>query len=340
MLMVVKFPHIESEDERYVYAVARIRALETRLLSSQKVSRLVGLSSEELLKSLGDTDYAPFLPSSPRDCELIIDSRRKMLFSLVDKLILDSPVIEFLKARFDNYNIKISLKAKITETEPKTLLPYGNISTSEITDIFRNELYSRLPAYYEEGIKRGVEAYYVDRDPSVLDIIIDRSYFAYRGEKILESGDLFLASLHKISIDLTNIKTLLRTKWASVEKRKFSRGLIDGGFIPHNEFIDAYDEAGENLWERFKFTPYFHILSEGAPAVFKDSSFLKLEKLCDDTFLDFLGTTKFLTFGVEPIVAYFYAMENEFKILRMLFTASIYGIEQDVLKERLPEVFG
>ncbi len=338
--MVVKFPHIESEDERYVYAVARIRALETRLLSPQKVSRLVGLSSEELLKSLGDTDYAPFLPSSPRDCELIIDSGRKMLFSLMDKLILDSPVIEFLKARFDNYNIKISLKAKITETEPKTLSPYGNISTSEITDIFRNELYSRLPAQYEEGIKRAVEAYYVDRDPSVLDIIIDRSYFAYRGEKTLKSGDLFLASLHKISIDLTNIKTLSRTKWARVEKRKFSRGLIDGGFIPHREFMDAYDEADENLWERFKFTPYFHILTEGAPAVFKDGSFLKLEKLCDDTFLDFLGTTKFLTFGVEPIVSYFYARENEFKVLRMLFTASIYGIEQDVLKERLPEVFG
>jgi V/A-type H+-transporting ATPase subunit C len=338
--MVLKFPYIESEDERYVYAVARIRALETKLLSPQKVSRLAGFSSEELLKSLGDTDYAPFLPSSPNDYEVIIDNGREILYSLMDKLILDPPVIQFLKARFDNYNIKMSLKAKIAETEPKALSPYGNISTSEIMDIFRNELYSRLPSQYEDGVKKAVEAYYIDRDPSMLDIIIDQSYFAYQGEKVLESGNLFLSVLHKINIDLTNIKTLTRTKWAKVEKRRFSRGLIDGGFIPYNEFLDIYDEAEESLWERLRFTPYFRILSEGAPAIFEKSSFLKLEKLCDNTFLEFLGSSKFLTFGVEPVVTYFYAKENEFKVLRMLFTASIYGIEQDVLKERLPEVYG
>ncbi len=338
--MVVKFPYIESEDERYIYAVARIRALETKLLSPQKVSRLVGLPSEELLKSLGDTDYVSFLPSSPHEYEIIIDNGRRTLFSLMDKLILDPPVMQFLKARFDNYNIKISLKAKITGNEPKTLSPYGNIPASEITDIFRNELYPRLPSQYEEGIKKAVEAYYMDKDPSMLDIIIDRSYFAYQMEKILESGNLFLSALYKIDIDLTNIKTLTRTKWAKVEKRRFSTGLIDGGFIPSGEFLDVYDEAEGNLWERFRFTPYSPILSEGTPEIFEKNSFLKLEKLCDVTFLRFLATTKFLTFGVEPVVTYFYAKENEFKILRMLFTASIYNIEQDVLKERLPGVYG
>lgn len=338
--MVVKFPHIESEDERYVYAVARIRALETKLLSSQKVSGLIGLSSEELLRSLEDTDYAPFLPSSPYDYEIIIKSGRDALFYLMNKLVLDSPIIQFLKARFDSYNIKISLKAKITEREPETLSPYGNIPTSEVMNIFRKELYSRLPSQYEKGIEKAIEAYYIDKDPSMLDIIIDQSYFAYQREKTFESGSFFLCALYKIDIDLTNIKTLTRAKWAKTEKRKFSRGLIEGGFISCNEFLNAYDEAEENLWERFRFTPYSHILSEAVPAIFEKNSFLKLEKLCDDTFLEFLKITRFLTFGVEPVISYYYAKENEFRILRLLFTASIYGIEQDILKERLPGVYG
>lgn len=335
--MVFSFPYIESEDDRYVYAVARIRALENGLLTSQKVSRLLGMSSEELLKSLGDTDYAHILPSTPNEYEEIIDRGREALFSLMDKLILDPPVIQFLRSRFDNHNIKISLKAKIAEREPEYLSPYGNIPTSQVTDIFRNELYSKLPSRFEEGIEKAVESYYIDKDPSMLDITLDQSFYAYRNDRVLESNNLFMSALHKIDTDLTNIKTLMRAKWGKVDKRKFLNGLIDGGYIPYKDMMKFYDEAAENIWEYFRYTPYARILSEGAPLVFEKNSFLKLEKLCDDIFVKFMRFTKYMTFGVEPVVAYFYAKENEFKILRMLFTVSIYGIEQDLLKERLPE---
>ncbi len=337
--MVISFPYIESEDDRYAYAVATIRSLETRLLTSQKISRLMAMSGEELLKSLGDTDYAQLLPNLPREYEDIISRGREVLFLLMEKLILDLPIIQFLKSQYDSYNIKMCLKAKITETEPKSLSPYGNISLSEITDIFRNELYFRLPSIYEEGIEKAVESYYIDKDPGMLDIILDKSFFEYRSDRVLESGNLFISALHKIEIDLVNIKTLIRTKWAKVDKRRFSFGLIDGGFIPSKELLAIYDETGESVWEYFKYTPYSHLLSEGAPPVFEKGSFLKLEKFCDDVFIDFSRHSKYLAFGVEPVVTYFYAKENEFKILRMLFTASIYGIEEEFLKERLPETF-
>ncbi len=337
--MVISFPYIESEDDRYVYAVAKIRALEPGLLTSQQVTRLLGMSADELLKSLGDTDYAHLLPSTPTEYEDIIQRGRESLFYLMDKLILDPPVIEFVRARFDNYNIKMSLKAKIAESEPRALSSYGNISISEITDIFRNESYSRLPSRFEEGIENAVESYYIDKDPGMLDIRLDKSLFDFRSDKALEANNLFLSTIHKIDIDLTNIKTLMRTKWAKMEKKKFLSGLIDGGLISTKGLITIYDEAAENVWEYFRYTPYSNMLSEGAPEVFEKGSFLKLEKLADDVFIQFLRFTKYFTFGVEPVVAYFYAKENEFKILRMLFTGSIYGIEEDLLKERLPETF-
>ncbi len=330
---MTRFPEIESEDIRYVYAVARVRALETKLLSPQKVSSLVGLRADELLRLLAETDYATYIPSSPYDYESIIDRARRDLFSLMEKLILDPPVLQFLKARFDNHNIKMGVKVKITDSDPQPFSPYGNLSPSLLSDIFRNELYSRLPHPYEKGIRLAIESYYTTKDPSILDIIIDRSYFGYQRERVVES--LFLDSLLKIDIDLTNIKTLLRTKWRKVEKKRWTQGLIEGGFVPLEKFLSAYDDAEENLWERFRYTPYSSILSEGAPPIFRDNSFLTLEKVCDDMFLQFLKKTKFLTFGVEPVIAYFYLKENEFKILRFLFTASIYRIEADLIKQRL-----
>jgi V/A-type H+-transporting ATPase subunit C len=64
-----------GDDVGYAYAVGRIRALETRLLTRERVNRMAEAGNiDELLRLLGETQYAEFLSkvSSPWEYETIV----------------------------------------------------------------------------------------------------------------------------------------------------------------------------------------------------------------------------------------------------------------------------
>jgi V/A-type H+-transporting ATPase subunit C len=150
--------------------------------------------------------------------------------------------------------------------------------------------------------------------------------------------NLFLKTLIKIETDITNIKTFLRIKWIKGEKSLLSLSLVRNGFISAEDFLSIFDEPPEILYHYFEATPYRKLVEDGVSYLYSKGSFTVVEKLSDEHLLEFLRGTKFLAFGVEPLIAYFYVKENEFKIIRMLFVGKLYQIPEDLLKERIPGI--
>jgi V/A-type H+-transporting ATPase subunit C len=336
--MVISYPHIEEGDVGYAYAVGRIRAIETRLLVSQKIARLLdSTSADELLKALQDTDYSPYLPKTPSLYEEIIREARKELFHLMDELVLDPALIELLKVRYDYHNAKTLLKGSIGEKDVKDfLLDFGNIPTKEIIGIFQEERYDKLPYLLEGGIEEAVSSYYTSKDPRTIDISLDKACYKFLAQ---QTTNLFLNTLTKIEVDLINLKILLRIRKYEQEKALFSRSIIPRGYIKERDLLELFDEPLDGLSRSFEITPYYNIVDEGIDYLRSKDSFLKFEKLSDDNFISFVRTTKYMAFGVEPILSYFYAKENEFKILRMIFVGKLNGIPDSLIKERLPNAY-
>ncbi|MCK4352020.1 V-type ATP synthase subunit C [candidate division WOR-3 bacterium] len=336
--MLITYPRIESEDTRYAYAVGRIRALEAKLLSSYKIARLLeAKDGDELLRSLQDTDYSAWLPGDARDYENMLKKARIELHNLVDKLILDELFITVLKVKYDYHNAKVLLKSAIKEEEAFWLLSeLGNIPKDELKSIFQEERYDKLGYNLPLAIGEAIATYYTNKDPRFLDIILDKFYYSYLAET---PHNTFLNSLTKIEIDLVNIKTLLRIKWLKEEKSLLRASLVPGGWLEAFRFLESFDEPIESIPKYFNYTPYADIFNEGIEFLRTKNSFSRLEKLCDTHFTEFCRATKYLTFGIEPIIAYFYGKENEFKILRMIFVGKLNQIPEDLIKERLPEAY-
>jgi V/A-type H+-transporting ATPase subunit C len=116
-------------------------------------------------------------------------------------------------------------------------------------------------------------------------------------------------------------------------------GLLEGGWRSQGWYTELVDEPWETLPQRFYATPYSALVEEGYEYLVNERSFRKLEKLCDDFLTKATRATRYVHFGVEPLVAYFLAKMNELKILRLLFVGKLHGIEPDTIKERLPDVF-
>lgn len=336
--MLTSYPHIESEDTRYAFAVGRIRALETQLLAPHRVARFLETKdADELLRGFQDTGYSPYLPSEPIHYEDAIKGARQELYNLAGKLILDDIFTQALKLRYDYHNVKVLLKSAIGEKPYSGLLSdLGNVPRQEIETVFQEEVYYKLKFLLPQAIAVAVADYYASKDPKIIDIILDKYYYYYLS-KITEN--VFFNTIIKIQIDLINLKTELRIKWLKEEKSLFAKAFIPGGYLELARFFNSFDEPIDAIPRYFEVTPYASIFDEGVSFLTAKNSFARLEKLCDDHLTEFLRCSKFLAFGVEPILAYFYAKENEFKILRMLFVSKINAVPDEIVRERLPEVY-
>ena len=69
-------------------------------------------------------------------------------------------------------------------------------------------------------------------------------------------------------------------------------------------------------------------------------SFTALEKLCDDALIQYAKQAKYISFGLEPLIAYAVAKQMEIKSARIILAGKKAGINEGLLRERVRETYG
>jgi V/A-type H+-transporting ATPase subunit C len=64
-----------------------------------------------------------------------------------------------------------------------------------------------------------------------------------------------------------------------------------------------------------------------------------LEKASHNFLMQALKPAKYLSFGPEPILAYYFAKVNELNLIRMIVLAKLNAVSLDLVKERLNTVY-
>lgn len=333
---------VGKENTEYAYAVGRIRALETRLLTRAVVDRMLEAADmDELFRILADTSYGTIL-SETAEYQRLLEVEETRSVELFDELCLDPTLSELIHYRYDFHNLKVLMKAYIAKSEEEfnyALSPRGNFDISFLKGVFGEEKFGALPEILQLTINRALGEYYSKEDPRLIDLIVDQEMFQFCADQISKMKNDFLTQLLALIIDLTNIKTLARVKRLEEDKETLRLAFFDGGNLRPGWYVNMAEEPWENLSHRFYATPYFYLIEEGYGYLQSEKSYLKLEKMCDDFLIDWLRNTRYRWLGVEPLVAYFLAKLNELKILRLLFVGKLHGIEPNRIKERLPDVF-
>ena len=61
--------------------------------------------------------------------------------------------------------------------------------------------------------------------------------------------------------------------------------------------------------------------------------------MADNYLISFLKRAKYVVFGLEPVVAYLLARENEVKMIRMIMIGKLNGLATDLLRSRLRDIY-
>jgi V/A-type H+-transporting ATPase subunit C len=149
----------------------------------------------------------------------------------------------------------------------------------------------------------------------------------------------FLMDYISSQIDLINIKTLVRVKAMGYGRELLKKVILSNGKLDYGFFNDVFDESYETLIERLAYKDYGKVVEEGISSYMKTRSLTKFEKLSDDFIFELAKKGKFVAFGIEPLVGYLMAKENEAKIIRMIMVGKINEIPNELIRERLRDVY-
>jgi V/A-type H+-transporting ATPase subunit C len=320
-------PSQKVSPARYAYAVGKVRVLETRLLDSTFLERMIEApTSEAAFRILNEIpDYQEYIQEGidPRNFEEMLENQLKKMYLLVDKLFFDKAIIDVFRIRYDFANAKVIIRNLFLE-EKKTpgLFGFGIIPPEKLTEAVENRDLKELPQGLGPAIKKALDYFEEAKDPQELDFILDRAWcdHAY----LLTKRFPFVNGYLKSFIDLNNTMTFLRCKIFKKNPAFLKRALLDNGRIPAKEFLKLYERPYHELHLELSRRNYLKYIKDGVDQALNEGSLERLAKDADDYLIMYLKKAKGMTFGFEPVFGYMMAKENETGLIRNIMIGKIY----------------
>lgn len=169
----------------------------------------------------------------------------------------------------------------------------------------------------------------LDKESIELDAYIWNLFYAKWKE------NMFLKEYIEIAIDLENIKIFFRARLLQRDKGFLNDSLIEDGKTKRNTFLELFDRPQDEIFSKIGSSRYERVVSAGLDEYKNNNSISLLEKACDDFLIDYIKKAKYFHFGMESLIAYVLAKENEIKNLRIILVGMENGFKQDFIRSYL-----
>ena len=135
------------KDTDYLAISARVRAMETTLLTAERMERLLeARSDEEVSKLLQDCGYPELDAARPEAMDAALSQAREELLTDLGDGAPDPRYIDIFKLKYDYHNAKAILKAAAMGTSPdRMLMDMGRIGAAELKTAVESGELDKLP---------------------------------------------------------------------------------------------------------------------------------------------------------------------------------------------------
>jgi len=324
-------------------AVIRIKVLEKKLLSRARLERMVDAKDmDEVFKILGETEYQQHLSSAARaeDYENILSGELRRVYALMDELTGEKVISQLLSLKYDYHNLKVIIKEKVLGRSLSHLyVPYGTADLSRIRTAVAQDDYSDVSQRFGEALKDTWNEYEKNKDPQMIDIILDRHYYRHLRVLADETEIPMFVDYVRNQVDFTNIKTLIRVKKMDKDMRFLEEVLLDGGSISRDKILYSINDSLDAILEKFRKEKIGRPLTEGLEAFRRTGRLSDFEKIIDNSLMEVNAPSRNIVFGPEPLFSYLHAKEAEIKALRIVMVSKINKLSPEVIRERLRDLY-
>lgn len=323
---------MKRKDTEFLHATARIRALEGKLLTQDRVERMLEAKTvADAMKLLPELGYAEVQPPTMTRLNEVLSDARRETYALMRQI---SPVEELgdvFAVVYDYHNVKTLLKAQARNVDASYLLvDAGRVPPARLAAALQQQEFRVLPEALERAAVEARDVLARTEDPRLADMVLDRAQFAEMRAIADRIGDAFLIGYVKLKIDAANLRSVVRAT-----RQKQSAQALRELLLPGGEIEPAMLLSPERLQELYQGSVLEEAAEEGMRAMSGAADFVRFEKLCDDAITAYLRSAKLIPFGIAPLVAYFAAKEAELAMLRILFSGKNEDLPSEEIRERV-----
>lgn len=326
--------------ERYGYSVARLRAMENRLLDDSVLQRLV--ESEDLdsaTKILGETPYAEWLVELKSNLEFdkAIELELGYVYSEITKFVPDTRLVEICRLPYDFHNVKVLLKSHILQREGgerrfDLLTDLGTIPTDDLILSVESEDYRLLPFGLHSALPKCMNMWEQTHDILEIEKLLDNLLFS---EMCRLSSDMGIDAVEKWlkgRIDAENIRNLIRLKRMDVEVSTVATFLHNGGWVSVERLLSLLGEPLEGWGRVLAFADIGGVLQQTQDISDLGSLIVEMEKVLDEYTTRLLEKARYGAFSPENVIYYLWLKEMETKNLRMLLVSIANDTDREIVR--------
>lgn len=324
------------KDTDYLPISARIKIMETRLLTREQMDRLLdSKDSGDAAKLLQECGYPELDAANPDKLDAAMSEVRQQTMENLADGMPDLRYLDIFKVKYDYHNIKAILKAQAMQVNPDgMLMDMGRIPAAELKEAITARNTEKLLPLPAQAIAEAQEVLETTRDPQLSDMVLDRWYYKDLRAVADEIGSEFLSGYVASQIDAANLRVLIRARRMGKDDAFLRSALFDGGRISMDQILRALDGGEDKLAELYHTTD-LRAAAEAGLGAGKTGALTEFEKLCDDAVSQQLSGAGLIPFGEPPLLRYLAARETEYTNLRMILIGRQAGIAPDILRTRL-----
>ncbi|WP_130870678.1 V-type ATPase subunit [Intestinimonas massiliensis (ex Afouda et al. 2020)] len=327
------------KDTDYLTISARIRAMETHLLTRERMERMLeARTDEEAAKVLVECGYEELPALTHAGLDELLSAARADLYKQLKGSVPDRRLVEVFQMKYDYHNAKTLIKAAAVGADAdRLLMEGGRWSAAQIKDAFQRDSLRDFTDPFRQAVTQARELLNGGGDPQLADFVLDRAYFEEMRSAAEATGSAFLQGYVRLLIDETNLRSAVRSARMGKGSDFLSQVLLPGGNVEVHTLTSG---KGADLSAVFRAGPLSAAAEAGTALTAPGSGELTaFERLCDDAVMNYLAQARRIPFGEQAVVGYLYARESEFTAIRTILSGRMAGLDADTIRERLREAY-
>ena len=330
-----------NKKEDYLFLSAMLRARESKMLKRSKAEAMLDASSfGEAARMVADCGYKDMSAMNAKEIEQALNEHRAEEFAELGRMAPNESVVDLFRTKYDYHNVKTLLKAEAENVDRSDLLnDSGRIPVEKLTEAIHEDQLVGVPSILGDAIREAKTVLARTGNPQLADFILDRAYFEELDGFSKELNSEFLKGYVQVMIDSANLRSAVRTLRMHKDADFLKTAFVPGGNVDQARLLNVtFSGNGEGLAQLFNTGTLTKAASLGAAAA-AGGTMTEFERACDDAVTAYLKKSGLVAYDEEPVITYLAELEGEITTIRMILTGRLAGIEPQVIKERLRDLY-
>ncbi len=318
----------------YTYAVSRIRAKESSLLTNSDLEQLLSQKTyDDCIRFILEKGWGDDTATS--DVDTILTVEHNKIWELMNELVKEEHAFDFFLVQNDFHNLKVSIKGIVNEQKVDSMfIDGGTVSPQIIYDAVEKKTYEMLPDFMQSAAKEAFVTLLQTSNGQLCDVIIDNAALSTVYELGQRHENEIVRLYTELYVASANIKMAVRCAKTKKSLEFIKRMLCPCESLNIDKLAAAASKSYEDICSYLLETSYKSAVES------LNISISAFEKWCDDLLTDKMKTQKWEPFTIGPLVAYVFARENEIKAVRLILSGKLNDLDENIIRERLREMYG